>query len=265
MLQPGREQGCPCSQGRAAARLPLLLARDHRAQRHPEPRLHASGPGAAWFKLPAGACGYPGTLHGSEGTSAREIPTAIPHPNVRAWKRAACERNASVPIEVCSLFVSAVWAVVNMCPVSSAKRATQKVEFRAIKEEKQEEVVVEVPEPKPTDQIREKPGIAVVVATTLCGAFPVLHMLVPDNSEFHQIWQLSFFVSLQEEFCTQRAGRDSPAEPRLWETCHSSALHLVRLILARRWGEVSDVLALENFLLIKSGCFCKCGLENLKV
>lgn len=147
-----------------------------------------------------------------------------------------------------------------MCPISSAKRAAQKV-----KEEKQEEVVVEVPEPKPTDQIREKPGIAVVVATTLCGAFPVLHMLVPDNSEFHQIWQLSFLVSLQEEFCTRRTGRDSPAEPWLWETRHSSALHLVRLIFAGRWGGVSDVLALENCLLIKSGCFCKCGLENLKV
>nr|XP_009930611.1 PREDICTED: LOW QUALITY PROTEIN: protein 4.1 [Opisthocomus hoazin] len=58
-----------------------------------------------------------------------------------------------------SLFPSAVWAVVNMCPVSSAKRATQKVEFRAVEEEKQEEVVVvEVPEPKPADQIREKPA-----------------------------------------------------------------------------------------------------------
>ncbi|XP_010574510.1 PREDICTED: protein 4.1 isoform X3 [Haliaeetus leucocephalus] len=41
--------------------------------------------------------------------------------------------------------------------LDGAKRATQKVEFRAIEEEKQEEVVVvEVPEPKPTDQIREK-------------------------------------------------------------------------------------------------------------
>lgn len=98
---------------------------------------------------------------------SREIPVAIPHPNVRAWKRAACECNASVPVEVCSLFPSAVWAVVNMCPISSAKRVTQKVEFRAVKEEKQEVVVVEVPEPKPADQIREKPGIAVVVATTL--------------------------------------------------------------------------------------------------
>ncbi|KAM9213514.1 protein 4.1 isoform 3-T3 [Leptosomus discolor] len=42
--------------------------------------------------------------------------------------------------------------------LDGAKRATQKVEFRAVEEEKQEEVVVvEVPEPKPTDQIREKP------------------------------------------------------------------------------------------------------------
>ncbi|POI33446.1 hypothetical protein CIB84_002802 [Bambusicola thoracicus] len=73
-----------------------------------------------------------------------------------------------------------------------AKRATQKVEFRAVEEEKQEEVVVvEVPEPKPVDQFREKPGIA-VVATTLCSAFAILsplrclHMLVPDNSyKFH--------------------------------------------------------------------------------
>lgn len=146
-----------------------------------------------------------------------EIPAAIQHPNVRAWKRAACECNASIPVEVCSLFPSAVWAVVNMCPISSAKRATQKVEFRAVEEEKQEEVVVvEVPEPKATDQIREKPGIAVVVATTLCSAFPILFMLVPDNSKFHQIWWLSFFVSLQEEFRSQRT--DSLAEPRLSET-----------------------------------------------
>uniref|UniRef100_A0A8B9NSF7 Protein 4.1 n=1 Tax=Accipiter nisus TaxID=211598 RepID=A0A8B9NSF7_9AVES len=43
--------------------------------------------------------------------------------------------------------------------LDGAKRATQKVEFRAVEEEKQEEVVVvEVPEPKPTDQIREKPA-----------------------------------------------------------------------------------------------------------
>ncbi|XP_029894899.1 protein 4.1 isoform X12 [Aquila chrysaetos chrysaetos] len=46
--------------------------------------------------------------------------------------------------------------------LDGAKRATQKVEFRAVEEEKQEEVVVvEVPEPKPTDQIREKP-VAVI-------------------------------------------------------------------------------------------------------
>ncbi|KAM9532270.1 protein 4.1 isoform 11-T13 [Guaruba guarouba] len=43
--------------------------------------------------------------------------------------------------------------------LDGAKRATQKVEFRAIEEEKQEEVVVvEVPESKPVDQIREKPA-----------------------------------------------------------------------------------------------------------
>ncbi|XP_041335144.1 protein 4.1 isoform X28 [Pyrgilauda ruficollis] len=43
--------------------------------------------------------------------------------------------------------------------LDGAKRATQKVEFRAIEEEKQKEVVlVEVPEPKPVDQIREKPA-----------------------------------------------------------------------------------------------------------
>ncbi|KAM9213517.1 protein 4.1 isoform 6-T6 [Leptosomus discolor] len=47
--------------------------------------------------------------------------------------------------------------------LDGAKRATQKVEFRAVEEEKQEEVVVvEVPEPKPTDQIREKPAVAVI-------------------------------------------------------------------------------------------------------
>ncbi|XP_053820369.1 protein 4.1 isoform X10 [Vidua chalybeata] len=46
--------------------------------------------------------------------------------------------------------------------LDGAKRATQKVEFRAIEEEKQKEVVVvEVPEPKPADQIREKP-VAVI-------------------------------------------------------------------------------------------------------
>ncbi|KAM6190640.1 protein 4.1 isoform 5-T5 [Sarcoramphus papa] len=47
--------------------------------------------------------------------------------------------------------------------LDGAKRATQKVEFRAVEEEKQEEVVVvEVPEPKATDQIREKPAVAVI-------------------------------------------------------------------------------------------------------
>ncbi|XP_015738942.2 protein 4.1 isoform X17 [Coturnix japonica] len=43
--------------------------------------------------------------------------------------------------------------------LDGAKRATQKVEFRAVEEEKQEKVVVvEVPEPKPVDQFREKPA-----------------------------------------------------------------------------------------------------------
>ncbi|XP_041255994.1 protein 4.1 isoform X12 [Onychostruthus taczanowskii] len=46
--------------------------------------------------------------------------------------------------------------------LDGAKRATQKVEFRTIEEEKQKEVVlIEVPEPKPVDQIREKP-VAVI-------------------------------------------------------------------------------------------------------
>ncbi|KAM7029410.1 protein 4.1 isoform 12-T20 [Acridotheres tristis] len=41
--------------------------------------------------------------------------------------------------------------------LDGAKRVTQKVEFRTVEEEKQKEVVVvEVPEPKPADQIREK-------------------------------------------------------------------------------------------------------------
>lgn len=98
-----------------------------------------------------------------------------------------------------------------MCPVSSAKRATQKVEFRTIEEEKQKEVVVvEVPEPKPADQIREKPGIAVVVSKTLCSAFPILSTCsFLTISNFHQIWWLSLFISLQEEFPSER--RHSPA------------------------------------------------------
>ncbi|XP_051663057.1 protein 4.1 isoform X10 [Manacus candei] len=46
--------------------------------------------------------------------------------------------------------------------LDGAKRATQRVEFRTVEEEKQKEVVVvEVPEPKPADQIREKP-VAVI-------------------------------------------------------------------------------------------------------
>lgn len=97
-----------------------------------------------------------------------------------------------------------------MCAISSAKRATQKVEFRAVEEEKQEEVVVvEVPEPKPADQFREKPGIA-VVATTLHSAFPILsplrrlYMLVPDNSEkFHQTWRLSFSFLCKKSFAAR--------------------------------------------------------------
>ncbi|XP_050182102.1 protein 4.1 isoform X12 [Myiozetetes cayanensis] len=47
--------------------------------------------------------------------------------------------------------------------LDGAKRATHKVEFRTVEEEKQKEVVVvEVPEPKPADQIREKPAVAVI-------------------------------------------------------------------------------------------------------
>ncbi|KAJ7424603.1 erythrocyte membrane protein band 4.1 [Willisornis vidua] len=43
--------------------------------------------------------------------------------------------------------------------LDGAKRATQKGEFRTVEEEKHKEVVVvEVPEPKPADQIREKPA-----------------------------------------------------------------------------------------------------------
>ncbi|XP_066060521.1 protein 4.1 isoform X3 [Chamaea fasciata] len=43
--------------------------------------------------------------------------------------------------------------------LDGAKHASQKVEFKTIEEEKQKEVVVvEVPEPKPADQIREKPA-----------------------------------------------------------------------------------------------------------
>ncbi|XP_066191355.1 protein 4.1 isoform X32 [Sylvia atricapilla] len=47
--------------------------------------------------------------------------------------------------------------------LDGAKRVTQKVEFKTVEEEKQKEVVVvEVPEPKPEDQIREKPAVAVI-------------------------------------------------------------------------------------------------------
>ncbi|XP_027762606.1 protein 4.1 isoform X13 [Empidonax traillii] len=47
--------------------------------------------------------------------------------------------------------------------LDGAKRATHRVEFRTVEEEKQKEVVVvEVPEPKPADQIREKPAVAVI-------------------------------------------------------------------------------------------------------
>ncbi|XP_054251402.1 protein 4.1 isoform X6 [Indicator indicator] len=47
--------------------------------------------------------------------------------------------------------------------LDGAKRVTQRVEFRAVEEEKQEKVVVvEVPEPKPMDQIQEKPAVAMI-------------------------------------------------------------------------------------------------------
>ncbi|XP_068015050.1 protein 4.1 isoform X12 [Melanerpes formicivorus] len=47
--------------------------------------------------------------------------------------------------------------------LDGAKCATQRVEFRAVEEEKQEKVVVvEVPEPKPMDEIREKPAVAMI-------------------------------------------------------------------------------------------------------
>ncbi|XP_064381032.1 protein 4.1 isoform X12 [Dromaius novaehollandiae] len=46
--------------------------------------------------------------------------------------------------------------------LDGAKREPQKVEPRAIEEEKQEEVVVEVPESKPVDQSREKPAVAAI-------------------------------------------------------------------------------------------------------
>lgn len=45
--------------------------------------------------------------------------------------------------------------------LDGAKRATQKVEVRTVEEEKQKEVVG-VPEPKPVDQIQEKPAVAVI-------------------------------------------------------------------------------------------------------
>lgn len=49
-----------------------------------------------------------------------------------------------------------------MCKISSAKRTSQKIEFRPVEEEKQEDVVlVGVPESEPVEQFREKPGIAV--------------------------------------------------------------------------------------------------------
>lgn len=82
-------------------------------------------------------------------------------------------------------------------------------------------MVVEVPEPKPTDQIREKSGIAVVVATTLCSTFPVLYMLAPDSSKFYQISNgFSFFGSLQEEFLNQRANRQLSGPPAPADLLH---------------------------------------------
>ncbi|XP_032304899.1 protein 4.1 isoform X10 [Coturnix japonica] len=53
--------------------------------------------------------------------------------------------------------------------LDGAKRATQKVEFRAVEEEKQEKVVVvEVPEPKPVDQFREKPATRAPGTVEIC-------------------------------------------------------------------------------------------------
>ncbi|KYO48094.1 hypothetical protein Y1Q_0001909 [Alligator mississippiensis] len=47
--------------------------------------------------------------------------------------------------------------------LDGAKRTTQKIEFRPVEEEKQEEVVmVEVPESKPVEQFQEKPAVAVI-------------------------------------------------------------------------------------------------------
>lgn len=141
------------------------------------------------FQLPCslGTWGSSDTMHSSEGTSSG-CPLTIIWPQMSREMAAAVlqlEESSlgmwhSCPIDVCAF---AVRVVVNMCPVSSAKRATQKVEVRTVEEEKQKEVVG-VPEPKPVDQIQEKPGIAVVMAKTLCSAFPILYMLVPDNFQF---------------------------------------------------------------------------------
>lgn len=147
-------------------------------------------------------------------------------------------------------------AVVNVCPVSSAKRATQKVEFRAIEEEKQEEVVVvEVPEPKPADQIREKPGIAVVVATTLLQRLssPV-HACSCEVSPNLAAFFLIFL--LQEEFRSQRT--DSPALGDLFA-----------FRLAPHWpvvlvGSSSGCGGVGSCLLRLCGCSCKCGLGKGK-
>lgn len=205
---------------------------------------------------------------GSESGGACKVrtPSCSAATPCQGMERASHECNASVPVEVCCLFPSAVWAVVNMCTISSAKRATQKVEFRAVEEEKQEEVVVvEVPEPKPVDQFREKPGIA-VVATTLCSAFAILSplrcldMLVPDNSyKFHRAWRLSFLLLFKESFADRgQAAWESPSS-------HSvPALHPAR----QQPGEVEKQagwMALQNRLLIKFGWFLKYGLENSKV
>lgn len=49
-----------------------------------------------------------------------------------------------------------------MCKISSAKRGSQKIQFKLVEEEKQEDVVlVGVPESEPMEQFQEKPGIAV--------------------------------------------------------------------------------------------------------
>lgn len=73
-----------------------------------------------------------------------------------------------------------------MYTISSAKRGSQKIEFRPVKEEKQEDVVlVGVPESEPVEQIREKPGIAVGSSDSLS----LLASAVPFLS-FHELRHL---------------------------------------------------------------------------